>query len=145
VHCLPVGAQVCAPSLDGRAILAPFWAKMAPCWLHLGPSWFHLGESRHHIHPSWLHLNPLLDHLGSPKPPQISFGSPEVPRAKITVLTSQKPCEVLQNGKMTSQKYCKVCKSAKSIVTTMGSQPCGASKTPYVCHLIFHIALTLTF
>ena len=34
-----------------------------------------------HLGSSWLHLGPMLDHLGSPKPPQISFGSPEAPRA----------------------------------------------------------------
>ena len=35
---------------------------------------------------------------------------------------------------MTSQKPCKVCKNAKSIVTTMGSQRFGVSETQYVCH-----------
>ena len=32
--------------------------------------------------PPCLHLESSWLHLGSPKPPQISFGSPEVPRAK---------------------------------------------------------------
>ena len=35
-----------------------------------------------HLGSSWLHPGPMFEHLGSPKPPQISFGSPEVPRAK---------------------------------------------------------------
>ena len=124
---------------------APKYRQDAPIWRHHGPSWLHLGPTLDHHGPSWLHLNPLLDHLGSPKPPQISFGSPEAPRAKITLLTSQKPCKVCKIEKMTPPKPCKVCKIAKSTVTTMGSQPCGASKTPYVCHLIFDIALALTF
>ena len=47
---------------------APQSANVAPSCLHIDPSWLHLESS-------WLHL-------GSPKPPQISFGSPEVPRAK---------------------------------------------------------------
>ena len=46
------------------------------------PSWLHLGPMLDHHSPSWLHLGPMLDHLGSPKPPQISFGSPKAPRAK---------------------------------------------------------------
>ena len=124
---------------------ALMWHQDAPIWRHHGPSWLHLGPTLDHHGPSWLHLNPLLDHLGSPKPPQISFGSPEAPRAEITFLTSPKPCKVCKIEKMTPPKPCKVCKIAKSTVTTMGSQPCGASKTQYVCHLIFHIALTLTF
>ena len=48
----------------------------------LPPSWLHLGPMLDHHSPSWLHLGPMLDHLGSPKPPQISFGSPKAPRAK---------------------------------------------------------------
>ena len=65
------------------------------------------------------------------------------PKAKIEKMTFQKCYKVLQNGKMTSQKYCKVCKNAKSIVTTMGSQRFGVSKTQYVCHFFFDIALTM--
>ena len=42
--------------------------------------------------------------------------------------TSQKPCKVLQNEKMTSLKCCKVCKNANWPVTTMGSQRFGASQ-----------------
>ena len=34
------------------------------------------------------------------------------PKAKIEKMTFQKCYKVLQNGKMTSQKYCKVCKNA---------------------------------
>ena len=81
--------------------------------------------------------------MASPKPPQISFGSPKAPRAKIEKMTSQKCCKVCQNGNMTSQKCCKVCKNAKSIVTTMGSQRFGVSKTQYVCHCFFDIATTM--
>ena len=46
---------------------------------------------------------------------------------------------------MTSQKLCKVCKIVKSTVMIYVSQSYLTSKTQYVCHLIFHIALTLTF
>ena len=62
---------------------------------------------------------------------------------KIEKTTSQKPCKVCKNGKMTSQKYCKVCKNAKWPVTTMGSQRFVVSKTQYVCHCFFDIALTM--
>ena len=41
------------------------------------------------------------------------------------------------------QKCCKVCKNAKSIVTTMGSQRFGVSKTQYVCNFFCVFALTL--
>ena len=54
---------------------APQSANVAPSCLHIDPSWLHLESS-------WLHLGSILAHLGSPKPPQISFGSPEIPRAK---------------------------------------------------------------
>ena len=46
----------------------------------------------------------------------------KAPKAKTEKMTFQKCYKVLQNGKMTSQKYCKVCKNANWPVTTMGSQ-----------------------
>ena len=73
----------------------------------------HLGPSRRHLEPSWLEL-------ASPK--------------HFCISRLQKCYKVCKSAISRLQKCYKVCNSGKSIVTTMGSQRFGVSKTQYVCH-----------
>ena len=145
---------------------------LPPSWLHLGPILDHDSPSWLILAPQRLPKaspKPPQKCVGSPRAPRANSAFFEHPMigctqgdfcttsdfehpnigctqgdfCKIEKTTSQKPCQVCQNGKMTSQKCWKVCENATSIVTTLEPYGFRCPEMQYVCHLFFAFALTL--